>query len=59
MTRSDATVKRELPKRMVRGSGPEKRNNVNAMTCKHVTPGGWCNKKQQHCPFLNVLFINQ
>jgi hypothetical protein len=62
MTRNDAEVytetgKRELPKRLAREGSLNKRG-VEVKTCKHVTPGGWCGKKHQRCPLLNLLFIN-
>jgi len=30
-----------------------------AKTCKHIAPGGWCNKKQQRCLLWDLQFINQ
>jgi len=64
MIRSDAqfyteTGKRELPKRLTQASHPGEKNNVEIKTCKHLANDGWCNKKHQHCPLMNLLFINQ
>ena len=63
MIRSDAEVytetgKRELSVRTARKSRPGQKMNAGVNTCKHLAPGGWCSKKHQRCPLLN-LFINQ
>ncbi len=63
MARSDVeayteTGKKELPKRLAQGNYPDKKTNIGAKTCKHITPGGWCSKKHQRCPLLNRSFIN-
>jgi len=62
MTRNDAEIytetgKGELPKRLARERSMKKGAEVK--TCKHATPGGWCSKKHQRCPLLNLQFINQ
>ncbi|HEV8506375.1 MAG TPA: hypothetical protein VGQ53_13280 [Chitinophagaceae bacterium] len=63
MTRNDAEVytetgKKERSKRLAR-AGSLSKKGVEVKICKHVTPGGWCNKKRQRCPLLDLLFINQ
>ena len=64
MIPSDAEVysetgKRELGVRTDRRIHPGKKINVDVKICNHLVPGGWCSKKQQRCPLLNLLFINQ
>jgi len=64
MIHSDAEVyteksKRELGIRPARRSHPGKKNNADVKICNHLAPGGWCGKKHQRCPLLNLLFINQ
>jgi len=64
MTHSDAEVytetgKKELWIRPAPRSHPGKKINADVKTCKNFAPGGWCNKKHQRCPLLNLLFINQ
>ena len=64
MIPSDAEVytetgKRELWVRPARRSHPGKKINADVKICKHLAPGGWCSKKHQRCPLLNLLFINQ
>jgi hypothetical protein len=50
--------KRELTwKRSPRANADKK--NLEQKTCKHLAPGGWCSKKQQRCPLLDLHFINQ
>jgi hypothetical protein len=51
--------KREAQMRQSQRSHPGKKMTVDAKICKHVAAGGWCNKKHQRCPLLNLLFINQ
>ena len=64
MIQSDSEVytetgNRELSVRPAQRSDPGKKINANVKTCKNFAPGGWCNKKHQRCPLLNLLFINQ
>lgn len=63
MNRSDTEIyaetgKKAAPKRLTQGNYPDKKTNIGARICKHVTPDGWCSKKHQHCPLLNRSFIN-
>jgi hypothetical protein len=53
------TSKRELGVRPARRGHPGKKINPDVKICKHLAPGGWCSKKHQRCPLLNLLFINQ
>jgi len=50
--------KREPPLKRPSGTNADKKNREQK-TCKHMAPGGWCNKKQQRCPLLDLHFINQ
>ncbi len=64
MIHSDAEVytetgKGELWVRRAQRSDPGKKINADVKICKHGAPGGWCSKKQQRCPLLKILFINQ
>jgi hypothetical protein len=63
MIRSDAEVYAETGKREswvapARKNHPGKKINGDVKICKHLAAGGWCSKKNQRCPLLN-LFINQ
>jgi len=63
MTRTDVelyteTGKAELPRRTGQGNYPDRKTNVATKICKHRSPGGWCGKKHQRCPLLNLSFIN-
>ena len=53
------TGKRKSGLRPDRGSHSGRKINPDVKTCKHLAPGGWCSKKHQRCPLLNLLFINQ
>jgi hypothetical protein len=53
------TSKRDLWARPAQKAHPGKKNNADVKICKHLAPGGWCSKKHQRCPLLNILFINQ
>jgi len=63
MTRSDGEIytdtgKRKLPTRVAQEHA-DRKNDGEIKICKHASPGGWCNKKHQRCPLLNLLFVNQ
>jgi hypothetical protein len=63
MNRRDAEVytetSRELWVRPVPGNHPNKKTDTGVKTCKHLAPGGLCRKKNDRCPLMNLLFINQ
>jgi hypothetical protein len=64
MNRSTAEVytetgKKELGLRPAPKSHPRKRIDAEAKICKHLVTAGWCNKKHDRCPLMNLLFINQ
>jgi len=52
------TSKRELPKNLTGGNYSGKKTNIEAKVCKHLSTAGWCSKKHQRCPLLNLTFIN-
>jgi hypothetical protein len=63
MTRSESEIytetgKKELPATLTQRHA-DKKNNGEIKICKHALPDGWCNKKHQRCPLLNLQFINQ
>ncbi len=63
MNRPDAQVYtergRELWVRPAQGSDPGKKTDTRDKICKHLAPGGLCSKKNDRCPLMNLLFINQ
>jgi hypothetical protein len=52
------TGKRELPLKRPQVNHADKKIHA-TKNCRHMTPGGWCNKKHQRCPLSDLLFINQ
>ena len=36
-----------------------KKNYIEGKICKHRNSNGWCDKGQQLCPLVNLIFINQ
>jgi hypothetical protein len=52
------TGKRELPLKRSHVTHADKKIHDAGKNCRHLSPGGWCSKKNQRCPLLN-LTINQ